>query len=73
MAPANPHQSSSDLALPLAQTCGFWRGAIALVTTWHSRAKQRRELLELEPWAMRDLGLSKTQVVEEAAKPFWRP
>ena len=72
MAPVNLHQSSSELTLSLTQPRGLWRGFAALIATWQSRATQRRALLELEPWALQDLGLSKTEVASEAAKPFWR-
>ncbi len=73
MASANLHQSTSDPPLPLAQAGGLWRGLVALIATWQSRAKQRRELKEMEPWVLRDLGLSKAEAASEAAKPFWRP
>lgn len=73
MAPADLHQSTSEQALPLAQTRGLWRSFAALVATWQSRAKQRRELQEMEPRILRDLGLSKAEAASESAKPLWRP
>jgi uncharacterized protein YjiS (DUF1127 family) len=36
------------------------------------RAKQRRILAALEDWQVTDIGLSRAQVVHEAAKPFWK-
>jgi uncharacterized protein YjiS (DUF1127 family) len=35
-------------------------------------ARQRRELAELSEYALRDIGLSRAQVVAELAKPAWR-
>ena len=73
MAQADLHQSSSEVSLSMAQIRGLWRGFAAVIAMWQSRAKQRRELQELESWALRDLGLSKAEAASEAAKPFWRP
>jgi len=35
-------------------------------------ARQRRELAELSEYTLRDIGLSRAQVVAELAKPLWR-
>lgn len=34
--------------------------------------RQRRELAELSEYALRDIGLSRAQVVAELSKPLWR-
>jgi uncharacterized protein YjiS (DUF1127 family) len=73
MAQANLHQSTSGQTLPRAHIRGLWRAIAILIATWQSRAQQRRELLGLEPWALRDLGISRAEAAAEAAKPFWRP
>jgi uncharacterized protein YjiS (DUF1127 family) len=39
---------------------------------WHERARQRRHLRILSDHMLRDLGLSRTDLQAEAAKPFWR-
>ena len=46
--------------------------ASRLVETWRRRARDRRELAKLDHRALRDLGLSASQVQFEANKPFWR-
>jgi uncharacterized protein YjiS (DUF1127 family) len=46
-----------------------WR----LLATWRQRARQRRQLAELDERALRDLGLSHADAFREATKPFWRP
>jgi uncharacterized protein YjiS (DUF1127 family) len=43
-----------------------------VLDTWRERAKQRRELANLDYRTMRDLGISPTDVQFEASKPFWR-
>ena len=40
---------------------------------WQARANERRQLGELEPHLLQDLGLSRDAVNQEIAKPFWRP
>jgi uncharacterized protein YjiS (DUF1127 family) len=56
---------AGDLALWL------WRAA-DLLLTWHERARQRRQLLTLNDHMLRDLGLTRADVLAESSKPFWR-
>lgn len=39
---------------------------------WRDRAHQRRELAHWSERDMHDIGLSRTDVMAEAEKPFWR-
>lgn len=48
------------------------RGLVALTALWAARRRQRRELRELDDRLLRDIGLTREQVLREAAKPFWR-
>ncbi|WP_077524226.1 DUF1127 domain-containing protein [Metapseudomonas resinovorans] len=36
------------------------------------RLQTRRKLLELDDHALRDIGLTREQALEEALKPFWK-
>ncbi len=36
------------------------------------RLQTRRKLLELDDHALRDIGLTRDQALEEALKPFWK-
>ena len=54
---------------PLAGTFTAFGQTLA---TWRERAKQRRELANLDYRTMRDLGISPTDVQFEANKPFWQ-
>lgn len=51
----------------------------SLVTTaqhiaveWHHRARSRAELARMSDCDLRDIGLTRTEVARERAKPFWR-
>ncbi len=38
---------------------------------WRERAGQRRQLKQLDSGRLNDIGLSRSQVVDEVSKPFW--
>jgi uncharacterized protein YjiS (DUF1127 family) len=42
------------------------------IHTWRERFQQRRELSHWSERDMHDIGLSRTEVMAEAEKPFWR-
>jgi len=42
------------------------------VFTWLERARQRRHLGELDDRLLRDIGLSRAEVENEIARPFWQ-
>jgi uncharacterized protein YjiS (DUF1127 family) len=44
----------------------------ATLKTMRANVRQRRELGELSEYALRDIGLTRAQVVAELAKPAWR-
>lgn len=39
---------------------------------WFYRARNRRELLMMDARTIKDIGLSKAIIADEASKPFWR-
>ena len=43
-----------------------------IVTTWHERAHQRRQLLDLDDRLLKDIGINRDQALASAARPFWR-
>ena len=43
-----------------------------LLADAHSRAQQRRRLMELSDLGLRDIGVSRADAWEEYRKPFWR-
>jgi uncharacterized protein YjiS (DUF1127 family) len=41
--------------------------------TWRDRARQRRSLSQLDDRLLRDIGITRYDVLIEAGKPFWLP
>lgn len=67
----------TELAWYRARRCAgdlAWRlrRAAGLLLTWHARARQRRQLLALDDRMLRDIGLTRADVLAESSKPFWR-
>jgi uncharacterized protein YjiS (DUF1127 family) len=46
--------------------------AMDTVLDWQDRARQRHNLLEMDDHLLRDIGLSRADLENEATKPFWR-
>ncbi|WEX08024.1 DUF1127 domain-containing protein [Chelativorans sp. AA-79] len=44
-----------------------------LFRQWRQRVSDRRHLSELDDHILADFGLTRQEVIDEAAKPFWRP
>ncbi len=47
-------------------------GVVDTLRTWRQRYQQRRELAEWTERDLHDLGLSWSEMLAEADKPFWR-
>ncbi len=43
----------------------------ATVSLWRCRHRERRALMELDDRFLHDIGITRTQALEEANKPFW--
>lgn len=39
---------------------------------WHQNWRTRKQLLALGAHELKDIGLSRSEALEEASKPFWR-
>jgi uncharacterized protein YjiS (DUF1127 family) len=52
---------------------GFFSQLSQTLHLWRQRARQRRELSRWTDRELHDVGLSWSDVVREAEKPFWRP
>jgi uncharacterized protein YjiS (DUF1127 family) len=66
-----------DLAVCLAQRrigdlAARLRRLAHLLLVWRERARQRRQLRNLGDHKLRDLGLTRADVLAESSKPFWR-
>ncbi len=45
--------------------------AVDLLLTWQERAQQRHQLETLNDHMLRDIGLTRADVMAETTKPFW--
>lgn len=50
----------------------FFVAALEALLTWQARANERAHLAALDDRMLRDIGLSRADVAQECAKPFWR-
>lgn len=66
-----PQSRQSPLPL-LPALAGLWDRVAAALRLWEAREFERRYLASLNDSQLRDMRLSRQQVREEAAKPFWR-
>ena len=48
-------------------------GVMSWLRAGAARWRERRMLEELDDRALRDIGISRSQALVEATKPFWRP
>ena len=56
----------------MARISPLWHALAGRLREWRLRIRTRRQMLELDPRTIRDLGLSPSQMRFEAEKPFWR-
>jgi len=43
-----------------------------VVRIWIERSRQRKQLAQLEDHLLEDIGLTRSQIQNEIAKPFWK-
>lgn len=70
-----PLQAIEPLHITPSKSPGvFLRQAVGTVAIWAARHRQRVSLKhQLDcPHVLSDLGISRTEVLEEIAKPFWQ-
>jgi uncharacterized protein YjiS (DUF1127 family) len=46
--------------------------ALAVLLRWRERARQRRQLREMNDHLLRDIGITRAEAQAEAERPFWR-
>jgi uncharacterized protein YjiS (DUF1127 family) len=49
-----------------------WSLTIAVLREWRRRSRERAELAQLDDRMLRDIGVSRGDVLAEINKPFWR-
>ena len=66
-----PDRASAPLARASA-FFGSWVALLRYLVTWLERARQRHALRALDDWVLKDIGLSRADVMREGDKPFWQ-
>ena len=51
---------------------GLLGRAFEALMTWQQRAVERHHLMSLNDHQLKDIGLSRADIEQEAGKPFWR-
>lgn len=59
------------LRQPLHLLAAGAASAQAMLATWQRRSRARHELEQMDEHLLTDVGLTREQVLQEAAKPFW--
>lgn len=72
----NAERSPDRASAPEGQTStaiGSWAASLLRhIVSWPERARQRRALLALDNWVLKDIGLSRADAMQECDKPFWQ-
>jgi uncharacterized protein YjiS (DUF1127 family) len=67
---------SKPLGLLAMSARGFLRSlgvaVVDVLLVWIERSRSRRQILKLDARMLEDIGVSRTDAVREARKPFWR-
>lgn len=50
----------------------FWKRWLDTLLLWQKRAATRQAMLQMSDHVLKDIGLTRSQVVHEAEKPIWR-
>ena len=53
------------------QQRGGWRAILDSLSRWRDRARQRRQLSELDDRLLADIGITRCDVMRECDKHFW--
>lgn len=66
---ATRHQSCTASG---AMTFSWLAQPVTVLAVWRQRARTRQQLLRLNEHDLRDIGLTRHQVMMECNKPLWR-
>lgn len=57
---------------PLASLSESAARMLRHLLSWPDRVRQRRALMSLDDWMLKDIGLSRADIMREGDKPFWQ-
>ncbi len=66
------HASPLGTGLFRGQVVALVARGIEILLMWQRRANERQALVHLDDRILRDLGLSRSEIIRESRKPFWR-
>lgn len=69
---ASPWLAQTAPFSPLGAAASVLRGAVEHLRQWRARIRQRADLAELDDRLLRDVGLTRHDVLRETGKPPWR-
>lgn len=67
-----PIQRSHCRGAPKAGLGARLARILELMAAWHERSRQRRELMAMPDYLLKDMGVSREDIDREARKPFWQ-
>lgn len=74
LSPSSSGAGAPGLLLgPIAVLVALAWACLAHLRLWSGRAAQREALAELDDRLLRDIGLTRREVLRESGKPPWRP
>lgn len=59
--------------IPGTSPRSWFSRVVDLIVAWHRRARDRQALRRLDDHYLRDIGLTRHEIMQECEKPFWRP
>lgn len=62
---------STGQALPPGLQAAAKRGA-SMLRLWRQRGRDRRQLMELSDYMLKDIGITRDERENEISRPFWR-
>jgi uncharacterized protein YjiS (DUF1127 family) len=68
-----PAAPSAGAARPARSWQRVLKHTCDLLLTWQERARQRHHLASLSDHMLRDIGLTRADIMAETTKQFWQP
>lgn len=61
-----PHKAARTVSPP-----SLWQRLLARIRRWRELARQRQHLASLSDEALKDMGMSRADILRESETPFW--